>query len=154
PALSRRGRTLAANAACREPEVLRPFNAGVADAREFPWSVWTRVEARAARALAKSALAFADPRGLPALRASIARHLAQFRQIRCDADQIVVFNSAQQALVCLAVLLVNRDDAVWIEDPCYLGARAAFSLAGARLLPIPVDEEGLRTDALARCAAR
>jgi GntR family transcriptional regulator/MocR family aminotransferase len=154
PVLSRRGLTLAANAACREPDVLRPFNAGVADAREFPWRLWARIEARAARELARNALAFADPRGLPALRASIARYLAQFRGIRCDADQVVVFNSAQQALVCLAVLLVNRDDAVWIEDPCYLGARAAFSLAGARLRPIPVDAEGLRVDALARHAGR
>jgi GntR family transcriptional regulator / MocR family aminotransferase len=150
PVLSRRGHTLAANAACREPDVLRPFNAGVPDSREFPWRLWTRIEARVTRDLAQSALGFADPRGLPALRASIARYLAQFRGIRCDAGQIVVFNSAQQALVCLAVLLLNRDDGVWIEDPCYLGARAAFGLAAAKLRPVPVDADGLRVDALAR----
>ena len=150
PVLSRRGQTLAANAACREPDLLRPFNAGVPDPHEFPWRLWTRIQARVARDLAQSALGFADPRGLPALRASIARYLAQFRGIRCDAGQIVVFNSAQQALVCLSVLLVNRGAAVWIEDPCYLGARAAFGLAAATLRPVPVDADGLRVDALAR----
>ncbi|HEX4568401.1 MAG TPA: PLP-dependent aminotransferase family protein [Vicinamibacterales bacterium] len=154
PALSRRGRALAANAACREPDVLRPFNAGIADAREFPWTAWMRIEARGSRELAQTALAFADPRGLPGLRTSIARYLAQFRGIRCEPDQIVVFNSAQQALVCLAVLLVNRGDVVWIEDPCYLGARAAFSVAGARPLPIPVDADGLCVDALVRRGGR
>jgi GntR family transcriptional regulator/MocR family aminotransferase len=152
PILSRRGRALAASAACREPDVLRPFNAGIADAREFPWGAWTRIEARASRELAQSAFAFADPRGLPALRTSIARYLAQFRGIRCGADHIVVFNSAQQALVCLSALLVNRGATVWIEDPCYLGARAAFTLADATLLPIPVDAEGLSVDALERRA--
>jgi len=65
-----------------------------------------------------------------------------------------VFNSAQQALVCLAVLLLNRGDAVWIEDPCYLGARAAFGMAGARLSPIPVDAQGIRVDGLDRRAGR
>jgi len=72
-----------------------------------------------------------EPRGFPALRAAVARYLAQFRGVRCGADQIVVFNSAQQALVCLAVLLVNRGDAVWIEDPCYL-ERAPPSASPAR----------------------
>jgi GntR family transcriptional regulator/MocR family aminotransferase len=154
PILSRRGRALASNAACREPDVLRPFNAGVADAREFPWALWTRIEARAARELARRAGAFADPRGLPALRDAIARYVAQFRGIRGDPAQIVIFNSAQQALVCLSVLLLNRGDRVWIEDPSYLGARAAFSLAGAALTPISVDAGGLRIDALQRRAGR
>ena len=154
PALSGRGRTLAANAACREPDVLRPFNAGVADAAEFPLRLWTRIQARANRERPRAALTLADPRGVPELRASIARYLAQFRGIRCHADQILVFNSAQQALVCLAILLVSRGDRVWIEDPCYLGARAAFSLAGATLLPVPVDGDGVRVDALARRAGR
>ncbi|HEX6463454.1 MAG TPA: PLP-dependent aminotransferase family protein [Vicinamibacterales bacterium] len=152
PPLSRRGHTLAASAACREPDVLRPFNAGVADSSEFPWSAWVRHEARAARELGPAALAFADPRGLPALRASIALYLAQFRGIRCHPGQVIIFSSAQQALVCLAVLLLNPGDRVWIEDPCYLGARAAFGLAGAHLLPIAVDEDGLQVAALAKGA--
>ncbi len=152
--LSLRGRTFAAHAACREPSVLRPFNAGVADPAEFPWAIWQRLRARAARTLGSGALTFADPRGLPALRTAIARYLAQFRGIRCDSDQVVVFNSAQQALNSLAALLLDRGDAVAIEDPCYLGARAAFQLAGASLTPIPVDADGMRVDVATRVAQR
>ena len=154
PAPSRRGIAVAANAACREPPTPRAFNAGIADTRDFPWKIWQRLQARAARELGPAALNFADPRGLPALRASIARHLAQFRGVRCKANQVVVFNSTQQALYALAVLLLDRGDAVWIEDPCYLGARAAFDLAGATITPMPVDGGGMRIDIGIRRAPR
>ena len=140
---SSRGLAIASNAACREPEAPLAFNAGIADTREFPWKLWCRLQARAARELGPGALSFADPRGLPDLRAAIARYLAQFRGIRCAPRQLMIFNSAQQALNTLAVLLLNRGDAAWIEDPCYLGARAAFHLASADVVPLTVDEDGL-----------
>src|ERR1700719_916803 len=72
-AASRRGAWLSANAACREPEVPRAFNAGTADTREFPMKTWQRLQARAMRELGSAALDFTDPRGLPQLRAAIAR---------------------------------------------------------------------------------
>jgi GntR family transcriptional regulator/MocR family aminotransferase len=150
---SRRGSAIAANTACREPEVLLPFNAGIADASAFPWKVWCRLQARAARELGPAALSFADPRGLPNLRAAIARYLAQFRGIRCTPQQVIIFSSAQQALNALAVLLLNHGDAVWIEDPCYLGARVAFELSGVVAMPIAVDEDGLVVEAGIRRAA-
>ncbi|MBZ5537206.1 MAG: PLP-dependent aminotransferase family protein [Acidobacteriia bacterium] len=154
PTPSRRGHSVAANAACREPAVPSPFNAGIADTSEFPWKMWQRLMARSARELGHGALNFADPRGLPNLRVAIARYLAQFRGIRCQPGQVIVFNSAQQALNALAVLLLDRGDAVWIEDPCYLGARAAFELAGAAITPVPVDDEGIRADTRVRRSAR
>lgn len=151
---SRRGSTIAANTACREPEAPRPFNAGIADASAFPWKLWCRLQARAARELGPAALSFADPRGLSNLRAAIARYLAQFRGIRCTPQQVIIFSSAQQALNALAVLLLNRGDAVWIEDPCYLGARVAFDLAGTVALPVAVDEDGLVVETGIRRAPR
>ena len=146
PAPSSRGRAIASIAACREPASPRPFNAGIADTQEFPWKIWQRLHARAARELGRAGLNFADPRGVPDLRVAIARYLAQFRGIRCDPRQVIVFNSAQQALYILALLLLNPGDRVWLEDPCYLGARAAFDLAGAAIAPVPVDNEGIRVD--------
>lgn len=146
PGSSRRGRSVSANAACREPPAPRAFNAGIADTSEFPGRLWCRLQARSARELGVSALNFVDPRGLLNLRQAIARYLAQFRGIRCDSEQVVIFNSAQQALNALAVLLLDRGDDVWIEDPCYLGARAAFEIAGASINPISVDDQGIRVD--------
>lgn len=146
PAASRRGLDLAANSTCLEPATPRPFIAGTADTSDFPWKTWQRLQARAARELGHMAMDFADPRGLPTLRAAIARYLAQLRGIRCEPGQVIVFNSAQQALQALAVLLLERGDAVWIEDPGYPGARAAFELAGAALTPVPVDDQGLQVE--------
>jgi GntR family transcriptional regulator/MocR family aminotransferase len=134
--------------------VARPFNAGIADTREFPWKIWHRLQTRAARELGHAALNFADPRGLPSLRAAIARYLAQLRGIRCAPEQVIVFSSAQQALYALAALLVEAGDEVWMEDPGYPGARAAFDLAGASITPVPVDHEGLRVEAGIRRAPR
>lgn len=149
---ARRGLRLAGNLTCREPEEFKPFNAGVADTAEFPWKVWQRIQARTLREMRRSDLNFSDPRGLPALRNALAHHLAQLRGVRCTADQIVIFNSAQQALYSLALLLLNPGDAAWVEDPGYPGARSALELAGARVVHVPVDQEGLRVDAGARRA--
>ncbi|HET9743637.1 MAG TPA: PLP-dependent aminotransferase family protein [Terriglobales bacterium] len=155
PKPSRRGSSVSASAACREPEELRPFNAGIADTSEFPWQQWHRLEIRAARELGRESLTFADPRGFPQLRAAIARYLAQFRGIRCRAEQVIVFNSAQQALNALAVLLLDAGDRVWLEDPCYLGARAAWErLGSAAVVPVPVDEHGIRVEAGLRLTPR
>ena len=153
-AASRRGARLAGNASCREPEQFRPFNAGVADSAEFPWEVWQRLQARAGRELGRASLDFADPRGLPELRQALAHYLAQLRGMRCSARQIVVFNSAQQALYAIALLLLDPGDAAWVEDPGYPGAWAALELAGARLAHVPVDREGLDVAAGIRRAPR
>jgi GntR family transcriptional regulator/MocR family aminotransferase len=148
---SRRGRVLSADAMCREPEALAPFNAGVADAAAFPWLTWQRLQHRAIRELHRQALGFADPRGCARLREALSRHLAQFRGIRCEPNQVLIFNSSQQALAAVALLLLERNDGVWVEDPGYPGARAVFSIAGADLHPVPVDEGGMRVEfAIAR----
>jgi GntR family transcriptional regulator/MocR family aminotransferase len=130
------------------------FNAGIADTSEVPWKTWQRLHARGARELGRAGLNFADPRGLSNLCVSIAHHLAQFRGIRCNPRQVMVFNSAQQALHILALLLLNPGDGIWIEDPCYLGARAAFEFAGAAITPVPVDNQGIRVDVGVRRSPR
>lgn len=144
PTPSRRGLSFVANALCREPPSPMPFNAGVAETTDFPWRIWMRLQARAAREGPVAAMNGADPRGVAALRAAVAHHLAQFRGIRCRPEQVIIFGSSQQALCSLAVLLLDRGDTVWIEDPCYPGARAAFELAGAAMAYVPVNGAGMQ----------
>ncbi len=144
--VSARGTRLAGNRATRVPLEFKPFNAGIADTAEFPWTIWQRIQARAARDLNRVDMDFTDPRGLPALRSSIAHHLAQLRGVRCTAEQVIIFNSVQQALYSLALLLTDPGDAAWLEDPGYPGARAALELAGAAVVPVPVDRQGLQVE--------
>jgi GntR family transcriptional regulator/MocR family aminotransferase len=65
---------------------------------------------------------------------------------------VFVLNGAQQALHLVAQLLLDPGDRVWIEEPGYVGARVAFEAAGARLVPVPVDDDGLDVAAGARRA--
>jgi GntR family transcriptional regulator/MocR family aminotransferase len=85
----------------------------------------------------------ADAAGLPRLRRALAVYLQDARGVRCDEDQIIITAGTQQALSLIGMALIDPGDRVWIEDPGYLGARAALLRAGANLLPVPIDGEGL-----------
>jgi DNA-binding transcriptional MocR family regulator len=93
-----------------------------------------------------------SPQGWPALRRAIAEGY-EARGLATSPDEILVTNGAQQAIDLLARLLVSRGDAVVLEDPTYLGAIDAFTLAGARLVSVPVGGEGAELTAL-RAAAQ
>jgi GntR family transcriptional regulator/MocR family aminotransferase len=151
-ALSARGRAIAREAACDEPEVLKPFNAGAAEVREFPFDTWHRVLSRRSRKSGRAILGYIDPAGYQPLRDAVASYLNVSRDVRCDAGQVLIVTSSQQALDLCARLLLDPYDRVWIENPAYPGARAAFTGAGATLVPVGVDEQGLDVDGGVRAA--
>lgn len=142
-ALSRRGAAI-----CGAPRYLpkyrdRAFAAGLPALEHFPHALWARGVSRRARQSLARTLDYGHIRGAPELRRAIAAHLATARGFRPDPDQIIVLNGAQAALDLVARITTDPGDAVWIEDPGYLGARGAFRAAGARIAPIPVDHEGM-----------
>ena len=77
------------------------------------------------------------------MREAIADYLGSSRGVTCTAEQVVIVTSTQQALDLLARLLLKPGEKVWMEDPGYFGARVAFETAGADIVPVPVDGEGL-----------
>lgn len=145
PVLSRRGKLLASTCVSlvRSPQSPRPFRPGVPAFDCFPWDLWTKLCASRARQRSGDLLAYGDPAGYKPLREALATYLTIARGVRCVPDQIVVLSGSQQALDLLARLLLDPGDMAWIEDPGYLGARGALLGAGARLIPIPVDKEGM-----------
>ncbi|MBN9219440.1 MAG: PLP-dependent aminotransferase family protein, partial [Mesorhizobium sp.] len=75
-------------------------------------------------------------------------YLFSARGVRCRPEQVVITTGAQAAFDLLARLLLDPGDTVWMEEPGYYGAKAAFTVAGARIAPIPVDQQrGWRLDA-------
>jgi len=84
-----------------------------------------------------------DLRGYKPLRTAIAHHLGSSRGVGCAAEQIIIVSGVQQALDLLARLLLSAKARVWMEDPGYFGARIAFGNAGAQIVPVPVDSEGI-----------
>src|SRR5262245_9677315 len=128
---------------------------GVPDTRLIDLDVFGRALRRATRTHGRSLLRYADdPRGHPALRGALATMLASSRGLAITADDVLVTSGSQQALDLASHALVRPGDAVVIESLGYRPAWAAFRRAGAELLPVPVDGEGLRTSELAALLRR
>lgn len=87
------------------------------------------------------------------LRAAVAGYLARSRGVRCSPDQVVITSGTNQSIDVLTRLLIDPGDRVVVEDPGYPASRAIFAVAGAELVPLPVDRDGLRTDLLDGTAA-
>jgi GntR family transcriptional regulator/MocR family aminotransferase len=129
----------------------RPFQLGLPSLDMFPRKIWSRTVARQARELSAAEMAYPDPAGFPPLRQAVAEYLATSRGINCTWRQVLITTGYQDALGLIAEVLLNRNDKVWLEDPCYPLARAALEAAGAKLVPIRVDTEGIRVaDGVAR----
>ena len=120
-----------------------PFRLGLPALESFPSQEWARIVARVAHHLSPALLDYTDVAGYRPLREEIAAYLTLSRGVRCTADQVIVVAGAQAGLSLVARLLLDMKDAVWIEDPGYPSAKAAFEDVGATVVPIPVDEEGI-----------
>jgi GntR family transcriptional regulator/MocR family aminotransferase len=131
---------------------LGAFRVNLPAVDQFPLNAWTQLVIRHARKMPKEIMAYGDAMGYLPLREAIAEYLGMVRAVRCDASQIVVTTGSQQALQLTAQVLLDPNDTVCVEDPGYPGARLAFMTAGARLVPIPVNGEGLNVEALIRKA--
>jgi len=129
----------------------RPFQMGVPALDVFPRKLWSRLVAREARGFAPADMTYPDPAGYAPLREAIAGYLATSRGVRCTAEQILITNGYQDALNLVAGVLLQRGDKVWHEDPNYPPTGEALRAAGATLVPIRVDADGMRvSDGLAR----
>jgi GntR family transcriptional regulator/MocR family aminotransferase len=122
---------------------IRPFRPCQPAIDSFPLRNWNRARSYALRLHAGEVMCEVDAGGLPRLRRALAAYLRDSRGVHCEAEQIVITAGTQEALSLISNLLVERGDRVWIEDPGYLGARAAFSETEAKLIPVSVDEEGI-----------
>jgi GntR family transcriptional regulator / MocR family aminotransferase len=154
PPLSRRGIVLSSSppAARRIAGPPRPFRLGVPAVDLFPVRQWAQLASRRLRSVSASLLDYGDVAGLRALREAIADHVRAARGTRCHADQVVVVAGAQRGMDFIMSLLLDPEDGAWIEDPGYPGSRRALLRAGARIVPVRVDEEGLDVEAGARQA--
>ena len=117
---------------------------------EFPIEVWERLRTQVLAKKGAHLLQYASSRGDADLRKAIAAYLCDFRGARCHADQIVITAGTQQAMTIAAMALINPGDVAWIEDPGFYQARRAFVFAGGKVVPRPVDREGLVIGKLSR----
>lgn len=128
------------------------FRPAIIDAGLFPFATLRRVFTRQLRHLEKRPASYKSPQGNQGnyrLRDAITRHISLTRAVACRADDILITAGAQQAFDLLARVLVKpHETVVAIEDPGYPPMRVAFAAAGARIVPVGVDKEGLMVENL------
>lgn len=126
------------------------FHMGLPALDAFPRKLWARLVVREARSISARQLGFPDAAGDAALRQAIATYLAISRGVACAPDQVFVTAGFQGALSLIARVLIKPGTRVFFEDPGYGMSRRGLIAAGARLVPVPVDGEGMRVaDAVA-----
>jgi GntR family transcriptional regulator / MocR family aminotransferase len=132
------------------PSPRPPSNPGLPSGAQFPRAAWLRSAQRALADLPDTALGYGDPAGYDRLRAELAAYLGRVRGMIAPPERIVIVNGFGQATRLIAEVLAKRDVAdIGLENPGSAGLREQLSGVGVRCVPVPVDDQGVRVDALA-----
>jgi GntR family transcriptional regulator/MocR family aminotransferase len=152
-------RTVRAAAPRGRAPTLRPsfayrLDPGLPDLAGFPRDRWLRSLRAAWRQAPIDAVDYPDPRGVPALRETLAEYLGRVRGAAADPEQLIACTGFSQGLSLIARWLASREvERVALEDPGWHTHRLVLEQAGLEVVPVPVDGEGLRVDLLERIDA-
>jgi GntR family transcriptional regulator / MocR family aminotransferase len=126
-----------------------PSNPGLPSGGTFPRAAWARCAATAFSRLTDADLGYGDPAGWPPLREELSRYLGRVRAVLAPPERIVVVNGFGQTTRLVADVLRQRTvDRIAVEDPGSIGIREQFERATVRCVGVPVDDDGIRVDAL------
>ena len=126
------------------------LTSGIPAVDEFPIAIWERLRVQVLAKKGAKLLRYGSNRGDADLREAIAAYLSDFRGAHCHPDQILIVAGMQQAMLISALAVLDPGDVAWIEDPGFHQARRVFALAGANIIPRPVDPEGIVIDGARR----
>jgi Transcriptional regulators containing a DNA-binding HTH domain and an aminotransferase domain (MocR family) and their eukaryotic orthologs len=149
------GRPHPAQATVGPVDRIRPLRPGIPDLGMFPRAAWRRAYERVLNQAHAADLDYGDAAGAPRLRAELAGYLGRVRAARVDPADLFATTGAGQAFGLVAgALRAAGIDTVGVEDPGSAGVRDHLVAHGLRLVPVPVDHDGLDVAALARTGAR
>jgi GntR family transcriptional regulator/MocR family aminotransferase len=122
---------------------------GLPDLAGFPRDRWLRSLRGAWRQAPIDAVDYPDPRGVPALRETLAEYLGRVRGAVTDPEELIVCTGFSQGLSLIARWLRGRGvERIALEDPGWHAQRLIVEQAGLEVVPVPVDADGLRVDIL------
>lgn len=131
------------------------FHPGLPDLAGFPRDRWLRSLRAAWRQAPLDAVGYPDPRGVPALRQALAGYLGRVRGAAAEPEQTLICTGFAQAFSLLCRWLAARGlERLALEDPGWHPHRLIAEQAGLEVVPIPIDADGIRVDALAAAAVR
>jgi GntR family transcriptional regulator/MocR family aminotransferase len=119
------------------------FSPGAPELSSFPFKEWSRLLRQSWQNPRSADCLDLPPQGHPALRGEIANFLGSVRGLVCRPEEVVVTSGTSGALDFLSRMLLDPGEEVWVEEPGFVEARWALTAAGAKLVPIPVDDRGL-----------
>ena len=133
----------------RVPQMRYDFRPGVPDASMFPRRAWLTSLRRVLTPASSGALGYPHPRGVEEVRTALATYLNRARGAAAHADRVVMCAGFTQGLRLVARVLQRRGvTSIAIEDPCHAPHRAAILSTGLKVIPIAVDQGGMRVERL------
>lgn len=134
------------------PAIIFDFSSNRADPELFPFSVWAKMIRAAMTTREKKLLEPSPGAGVLELRRAVSNHLASFRGLSVDPNQIVVGSGAEY-LYGLVVQLLGRDKIFCVETPGYKKPRQIYEAQGVECRLARIDDQGARVDELKRVRA-
>jgi len=129
-----------------DPEVIS-FAGGLPAPDVFPVEEFSAACGQVLKEWGAQALQYGSTEGYLPLREMIARHTGRYG-ISISADNILITSGSQQALDLIGKVFINPGDRILVEEPTYLGALQAWNAYGAEYVTVPMDENGMVTEAL------
>jgi 2-aminoadipate transaminase len=114
----------------------------------FPKEDLARIASRVVEELGDSALQYSPTLGVMPFREAVADFVRSKGVKVLSDDRVTVTTGSQEAIYLLAMTLINPKDAIIVESPTYLAALNVFRYHGAEFVPVPMDENGMRTELL------
>jgi GntR family transcriptional regulator/MocR family aminotransferase len=121
----------------------RAFRANQPALDLFPTTLWAQVAGRRLRQASAFDLLACEAMGYRPLREAVASYLNTSRGVKCTADQVAIVSGLQEAIYLAGLMFINPGDRVCMEAPGYNGAARVFTALGAKVIPVPVDEQGM-----------
>ena len=150
PKISRKGHSYLDNISLinRLPNKNLAFRPGLPPLDAFPVNQWKKLLNTYWRHIKSSGLSYSQSTGLKELKKSISNYLNISRNVKCKSEQIVIVSGSLQSLYLIATTLIDRGDAVVLENPLFPNVHSVFKSSEANLIPIELDEEGISVKAM------
>jgi GntR family transcriptional regulator/MocR family aminotransferase len=150
PSISEKGNSFLQNISIlnRQNNEVIAFKPGLPPIDIFPINQWKNLLNTYWRYIKASDLSYGQSTGSALLKTQICNYLQVSRNIKCSPEQVVVVSGSLQSIYLISSALIDKGDAVVLEDPTFPNVHSIFKSNLAKLLPIGLDEEGIRIDAL------
>jgi len=124
------------------------FRSGIPALDLFPRKTWAKLSHQLWSDIESTNFGYDSPEGRLELRQTLTHYLLRTRGVNCQPEQIVITSGATQAMTLVSRLLLTPKDTAIMEDPITNDIQTIFKSSGAFIYPIPVDEDGMKTDLL------